>query len=57
MIRTLKAKEIEVVSGGFSANPGGIVYCNNAIPQCCYYPQPDGSVVEVCGDPIEIPFP
>lgn len=58
MIRTLKAKEIDAVSGGNAfPSPGGIVYCNAAIPTCCYYPQPDGSVIEVCGDPIELPLP
>lgn len=57
MIRTLKAKEIDAVSGGFTVNIGTIVMCDKASPPCCYYPQPDGSVTKVCGDPIEIPFP
>ncbi len=57
MIPTLKAKEIDAVSGGFTVNIGTVVMCNNAIPQCCYYPQPDGSVIKVCDDPIELPLP
>lgn len=54
MIRKLKAREIEQVNGAFQ---GGIVYCDKAIPQCCYYPQPDGSVVVKCGEPVGVPFP
>lgn len=51
MIRTLKAREVAEVTGGFGNLPqGGVVTCNNAYPRCCYYLQPDGSVVTICDE-------